>query len=91
MEHISKKEEKKRIEADKRMQAIKEKYLKKYATNIKWDTDGDTETAESLPKEICIDEIIGIYEGTDEQEDIISDFITEKTGFCHYGYDIIIK
>jgi len=28
MEHISKKEEKKRIEAEKRMQAIKEKYLK---------------------------------------------------------------
>lgn len=47
--------------------------------------------AESLPKEICIDEVCDIYEGTDEQNDIISDFITEKTGFCHFGYNVIIK
>ena len=62
--------------------------MKKYATNILWDTDGDKELAESLPKKICIDEVIDIYNKTDEQHEIISNFITEKTGFCHFGYDI---
>jgi hypothetical protein len=65
--------------------------MKKYATNIFWDTDGDKELAKSLPKEICIEKVCDIYEGTDEQEEIISDFITNKTGFCHFGYDVIIK
>jgi len=67
------------------------KYMKKYATNILWDTDGDKVLSKSLPKEICIDEVCNIYEGTDEQNEIISNFITEKTGFCSFGYDVIIK
>ncbi len=65
--------------------------MKKYATNIQWDTDGDKELAKSLPKEICIDSVCTIYDGTDEQEEDISNFITEQTGFCHFGYDVIIK
>lgn len=65
--------------------------MKKYATNILWDTDGDKELAKTLPQDICIDEVCTIYDGTDEQQDIISNFITDKTGFCHYGYDVIIK
>lgn len=62
--------------------------MKKYATNILWDTDGKKI---SLPNEICIDEVITIFDGTDEHHEIISDFITEKTGFCHFGYDVILK
>jgi len=67
------------------------KYAKKYATNILWDTDGDKKLAQSLPKTICIDEVIDIFDGTDEHYDIISEYITNKTGFCHFGYDVIIK
>lgn len=65
--------------------------MKKYATNIRWDTDGDKELAASLPQEICLDDIISIYDGTDEQEEQITSYLSDKVGFCHYGYDIIIK
>lgn len=49
------------------------------ATNIKWDTDGDMELLEELPTEIELP--CGM---TDEDE--ISDYISDKTGFCHFGY-----
>lgn len=59
------------------------------ATNIIWDTDGEDI---SLPSEIEIPEGM-----TDEDE--ISDFLSDTTGFCHEGFvlefddprDIIIK
>ena len=60
--------------------------LKKYAKNIQWDTDGDQNI--KLPKKICIDSVVSIYDGTDEQDDIISEYITQKTGFCHFGFDV---
>lgn len=56
-----------------------------YAYKIHWDTD---EQNVKLPDKICIDDVIHIYEGTDEQNDIISDYITEKTGFCNYGFSV---
>lgn len=49
------------------------------AINIKWDTDGEKI---DLPTEIDIPEGI-----TDEEE--ISDYISDETGFCHYGFDLI--
>lgn len=49
------------------------------ATNIKWDTDENEEVFESLPTEIEIPDGM-----TDEEE--ISDYISEKTGFYHTGY-----
>lgn len=51
------------------------------AVNIKWDTDGDMTLLESLPKEIEIPEDI-------EDEDEISDYLTDETGFCHLGFEI---
>lgn len=65
--------------------------MKKYATAIFWDTDGDKELAKTLPQEICIDEVCSIFDGTDEQFEDISNFITDKTGFCHFGFNVIIK
>lgn len=62
--------------------------MKKYATNIQWDTDDEDI---SLPKSICIDSVVSIFDGTDEQLDEISDYITEKTGFCHFGFDVVFK
>lgn len=50
------------------------------AINIVWDTDGENI---SLPTEIEIpDDIV-------DDEDEISDYITDQTGFCHYGFDIV--
>lgn len=54
------------------------------ATNIKWDItdedcDYDLDTLQMLPDEIEIPESM-----TDEDE--ISDYISNVTGFCHYGY-----
>lgn len=49
------------------------------ATNILWDVDGDEEVLSSLPTEIEIPEGM-----TDEEE--ISDYISDCTGFCHKGF-----
>jgi hypothetical protein len=48
------------------------------AINILWDTDGDTDTLDSLPTEIEIPDNIS--------EDEISDYISDITGYCHTGY-----
>lgn len=48
------------------------------AINIKWDIDDDV----CLPTEINIP--IGM---TDEDE--ISDYLTDVTGYCHQGFDLI--
>lgn len=51
------------------------------AINIKWDVDFK-EDLEGLPTEIEIPEGI-----TDEEE--ISDYISDETGFCHCGFELI--
>lgn len=51
------------------------------AVNIQWDTDGDQELLNELPTEI------DIPDGMDN-EDEISDYISDVTGFCHYGFEI---
>lgn len=51
------------------------------AINIKWDTDGEEEILESLPTEIDIPEWM-------EDEDEISDYISDETGFCHNGFEL---
>lgn len=51
------------------------------AVNIKWDTDGDMELLEKLPTEIEIPEDM-------EDEEEISDYLSDETGFCHCGFDL---
>lgn len=53
------------------------------AINIKWNTDGDLEVLKTLPTEIIIPD-----EVAQDGEDAISDYISDQTGFCHYGYEI---
>lgn len=50
------------------------------ATNIQWDVD-DPKDLELLPTEI------DIPDGIDD-EDEISDYITDETGFCHKGFEL---
>lgn len=60
------------------------------AINIKWDTDGDEEILNDLPTEM---EIPKWLEEQHDPEDTcleeISDWISNQTGFCHYGFEII--
>lgn len=51
------------------------------ATCIQWDTDGDEELKEELPKEIKISP--NVYNNGIEA---ISDYISNETGFCHEGF-----
>lgn len=53
--------------------------LKLFATNIEWDTDEDPAGAWMLPDKIEIPITM-----TDLEE--ISDYISDKTGFCHNGF-----
>ncbi len=51
------------------------------AYNIHWETDGDLDVFLSLPNEIDIPD--GMVD-----EDEISDYISNQTGWCHSGYEL---
>lgn len=50
------------------------------AVNIKWDTDGNLKLAEELPSKIEIPNGMA--------KDEIEDYLSEMTGFCHYGFQL---
>lgn len=52
------------------------------AINIKWETDGDMKLLRELPSEMEIPEGV-----TDEDE--ISDYLSDETGFCHEGFKLV--
>ena len=51
------------------------------AINIEWDVDYE-EQLEDLPEEMEIPKDM-----TDEEE--ISNYISDETGFCHYGFELV--
>lgn len=60
------------------------------AVNIKWDTDGDKKLFNSLPTEIKIpEELAKKVEDLDDYCEEIEDYISNVTGFCHYGFDLV--
>lgn len=61
------------------------------AINIMWDTDGDNEVFEELPKEMFIpDELEIMYEEDKEYAlEEISDWLSDETGFCHDGFTVV--
>ena len=59
------------------------------AINIRWDTDGDLEVLEELPTEIEIPERLISEEKESDYADEISDYISEVTGFCHFGFELV--
>lgn len=55
------------------------------AIHILWDVDEDEDTTNAyLPEEV---EIPRELEGKDEEE--ISDYLTDLTGFCHKGFELV--
>lgn len=52
------------------------------AINIQWDVDGDIELIADLPTEI------EIPDGMND-EDEISDYISDEVCFCHFGFDLV--
>lgn len=52
------------------------------AINILWDTDGDLDVLSELPETMDIPN-----ELTDEDE--IFDYLSDTTGFCHKGFELI--
>lgn len=66
-------------------------YIYAYAYNIEWDADDDKEIFNSLPQKVEIpQEIWEEYEKT-EDEDIITDYLSDEVGFCVYGYDLYVE
>ena len=77
-----------KVEIEEDEIVIKNEYCLPYvvAYNIKWDTDGDP-VLDQLPEEIKIPvEVLG-----DPDEDAISDYLSDQTGFCHDGYQLGLK
>ena len=61
------------------------------AMNIKWDTDGDEELAKELPDTIEIpEELANEAKNLNDENEAISDYLSDVTGFCHYGFDLVI-
>ena len=50
------------------------------AINILWDTDGEEV---NLPNEIEIPDWVD-----KEDDDEISDYLSDVTGFCHFGFEL---
>ena len=51
------------------------------AINIIWDTDGEEV---NLPNEIEIPDWVD-----KEDDDEISDYLSDITGFCHFGFELV--
>lgn len=59
------------------------------AIDIEWDTDGDKEVLDELPTEIQIPDELTKNADKDSYYDEISDYISDVTGFCNYGFRLI--
>ena len=61
------------------------------AINIKWDTDGDEEILQDLPTEMIIPDYLEDWYSSDREYAMeeISDWLSDETGFCHNGFEIV--
>lgn len=55
-----------------------------YVYDIDWDTDDDREAAETLPL------VVFLPAGMDDEDDI-SDYLSDLTGFCHTGFRVSVE
>lgn len=51
------------------------------AINILWDTDGEEV---NLPNEIKIPDWVD-----KDDDDGVSDYLSDATGFCHFGFELV--
>lgn len=68
----------------KNLQKRRNKNMK--AKNIIWDTDGDEELREELPKEIEFPD--ELFDANDPYHEEICDYLSDQTGFCIELYEI---
>jgi len=59
--------------------------MKYLITNIKYDTDGKSKLATSLPKSMVVEVDGRLHD--DNRADAIGDAISNRTGFCHFGFE----
>lgn len=60
------------------------------AVNIKWDTDDDMDVLNDLPTELILPEWLEEeFDSDDPYLEEISDWLSDETGFCHFGFDVI--
>lgn len=65
------------------------KTLKLYATEIDWDTDGEVV---DLPKEVEIPIPVAMeYQLQEENDSVLSDFLSDTFGWCVNSFNIIMK
>lgn len=53
------------------------------AINIEWDTDGNKAELKRLPKELTLPDWVDV-----EDDNMISDYLSDCTGYCHFGFNI---
>ena len=72
------------------------------AKKIKWDTDGDQDTFDSLPQEVILpakfskenyEDENGFFGEAEkiEMQDDISDWLSNEYSFCHDGFELTQK
>ena len=60
------------------------------AVNIKWDTDDHMNMLNDLPTELIIPEWLEEeFDADDSYLEEFSDWLSNETGFCHFGFDVI--
>lgn len=65
------------------------KTLKLYASEIDWDTDGATV---DLPSEVEIPIPVSMeYQLQEEDDSVLSDFLSDTFGWCVNSFNIIMK
>jgi len=63
--------------------------LKLYASEIDWDTDGEVV---DLPKEVEIPDNVAIaFQLSEENDSVLSDYLSEAYGWCINSFSILMK
>lgn len=52
-------------------------------SQILWDTDGMD------PEDLGLPTKLEIPKELEEDEEAISDYLSDETGFCHFGFDLV--
>lgn len=88
---------------NEKIKSLKYKPVIRYiAKKIKWDTDGDQDTFDSLPQEVILpakfskenyEDENGFFGEAEkiEMQDDISDWLSNEYGFCHDGFELTQK